>query len=115
MRPPSSRPDYSANACLPGAGMPQERLARMAARSTFVELRQQFAQAASGVPGSRGSWLRGQVRQARDLSDLWLLRGAMFSALRDLHDDREQGAMLELYMALSSVFPEDEALLPPLS
>ncbi|MBL0086110.1 MAG: hypothetical protein IPP87_10335 [Ideonella sp.] len=115
MPTPCQRPDFSANAPLQGAGMPQERLAQIAARLTFVDLKQRYAAAAAGVPGSRGDWLRVQVRQTEELSDLWLLRGAVFSALRELDSDRASLARLDLYSALASVFPDDEALMPVLS
>ena len=39
----------------------------------------------------------------------------MFSALRELDSDRASLARLDLYSALASVFPDDEALMPVLS
>ena len=45
-----------------GSGLPQERLARVAARRAFVDMKQRFMQAVNGVAGSRGDWLRYDVR-----------------------------------------------------
>ena len=115
MLPSRPRTAPSASAPLPGAGMPQERLAQIAARLTFVDLKHRYAAAAAGVPGSRGEWLRLQVRQTEALSDLWMLRGAVFSALSELDSDRASLARIDLYSALSSVFPDDDALMPALS
>ena len=47
--------DYQSS--LPGAGLPQDRLARLAARRAFVELKQDFMVATAGLPGMRGEWL----------------------------------------------------------
>ncbi len=115
MPPYRPRTELDAGTPLPGAGMPQERLAQIAARLTFVDLKHRYAAAAAGVPGSRGEWLRLQVRQTAGLSDLWMLRGAVFSALRELDSDRASLARLDLYSALASVFPDDDALMPVLS
>ena len=52
------RPDHSATPDLPGAGMPQERLAQIAARLTFVDLKHCYAVVVVGVLGSCGEWLR---------------------------------------------------------
>lgn len=109
------RPDHSAHSDLPGAGMPQERLAQIAARLTFVDLKHRYAAAVAGVPGSRGEWLRQQVRQTSELADLWMMRGAVFTALREVDSDRTSLARLDLYSALASVFPDDDALMPVLS
>jgi hypothetical protein len=112
---PRPHVQISASSPLPGAGMPQERLAQIAARLTFVDLKHRYAAAAAGVPGSQGDWLRLQVRQTEGLSDLWMLRGAVFSALREVDSDRASLARLDLYSALASVFPDDDALMPVLS
>jgi hypothetical protein len=88
---------------LPGVGMPQERLARIAARRTFVELKAHFMDAVSDLDGEQGRWLQHQVRQTSQPVDLWLLRSAVFSALRE----RPQGDRCcgELHRCLDSVFP----------
>jgi hypothetical protein len=65
----------------PGAGLPQDRLARLAARQAFVDLKQDFMIATAGLPGQRGHWLRERVRMAEDPSNLWQLRRSLFAAL----------------------------------
>jgi hypothetical protein len=62
-------------------GMPQDRLARLAARRAFVELKQDFMIASAGLPGHRGDWLRERVRKAEDPYSLWQLRHSLFAAL----------------------------------
>ncbi|MFO1220192.1 MAG: hypothetical protein U1E89_17645 [Burkholderiaceae bacterium] len=88
-----------------GSGMPQERLARLAARRTFVDLKQHFMKAVADVPGSRGDWLRYQVRQANDPVDLWLLRGAVFAVL-PARVPESRRMRLDLHRALDTVFPD---------
>jgi hypothetical protein len=96
---------------LQGVGMPQDRLARMAARRGFVEAKQRFMAAVADVPGSRGDWLRHQVRQTQEPVDLWLLRGAVFAAVRGLSAEAHQ-TRLDLHRALDSVFPDSGELTP---
>lgn len=85
--------------------MPQQRLARLAARRAFVELKQRFIDAVAEVEGSRGQWLRRQVRQTEAPLDLWLLRGAVFDALRGSAEARFR-TRLDLHQALDSVLPD---------
>ena len=59
---------------------------------------------ADGV-GRRGDWLRHQVRQTEAPVDLWLLRGAVYSALGGDAVRRCQ-QRLDLHQALDSVFPD---------
>jgi hypothetical protein len=86
-------------------GLPQDRLARLAARRSFVQLKQGFMQAVESADGTRGDWLRLQVRQANEPIDLWLLRGAVFRALPAA---RAAGGALrfQLQRLLDSVFPD---------
>jgi hypothetical protein len=85
--------------------MPQQRLQRMAARRSFVDMKRLFIEAVSGVEGRRGDWLRHQVRQTEAPVDLWLLRGAVYSALGGDAVRRCQ-QRLDLHQALDSVFPD---------
>lgn len=85
--------------------LPQQRLARIAARRAFVRMKQRFIDAVAEVEGSRGQWLRRQVRQTEAPVDLWLLRGAVFDALKGSGEARYRTRM-DLYKALDSVFPE---------
>lgn len=57
------------------------RLARLTARRAFVTTKHDFLVAAEELDGTHGEWIRRQVRAAEQPSDLWLLRGTVFSAL----------------------------------
>ncbi|MBI5257523.1 MAG: hypothetical protein HY855_13565 [Burkholderiales bacterium] len=92
-------------------GMPQERAAREAARRAFVEMKQRFIDAVAEVEGTRGHWLRHQVRQTQEPVDLWLLRGAVYAALGG-HDPDTLRLRLDLHRALDSVFPDSGELTP---
>ena len=110
-RPP--RQYFSAAVAAPllgGPGLPQDRHARIAARRSFVGLKQQFMAAIDALDGVRGDWLRHQVRQAHEPVDLWLLRGAVFAALRT-HDSHSQRSRSDLHRVLDSAFPDNGALL----
>ena len=105
MSPPQALP------IVPGPGLPQDRHARIAARRTFVGLKQQFMAATGALDGMRGDWLRHQVRQSHEPGDLWLLRGAVFAALE------QQGAYAlrtrtDLHRVIDSVVPDSGELLP---
>lgn len=66
---------------LPGAGLPHERLARMAAHQAFLEMRTQFLDALDGLPGCEIDGLRRDLRRSTDPADLWALRLAVHQAL----------------------------------
>jgi hypothetical protein len=85
--------------------MPQQRAQRLTDRRSFVEMKRQFIEAVSDVAGSRGEWLRRQVRQTEAPVDLWLLRGAVYSAINGDEALRCQ-RRLQLHQALDSVFPD---------
>lgn len=113
---PAEAPDTQAPwpataAWLPEHGLPQDRHARIAARRCFVDIKQRFMAATALVDGPRGAWLRYQVRQTQEPLDLWLLRGAVFSALASEGRTTER-AQSELQGALDSVFPNAGELLP---
>lgn len=72
---------FVASPALPGVGLPHDRMARMAARQAFVELKRDFIAAVASLPAPRGDWLRLQVRSAEEPTDLWLLRAPVFEAL----------------------------------
>lgn len=107
---PSPR-DYTAahavvGQSLPGAGMPQERLARIAARRAFVDVKQSFLDTVATLDEQdpHTPWLRHQVRHAQLPEDLWLLRSAVFSALR--HDPLNGASKRHaLRRSLDSMFP----------
>lgn len=66
---------------LPGAGLPSDRMARIAARRAFVDLKQDFMHAVAALDDERGRWLQTQVRKAEEPEDLLLLRGHVFASL----------------------------------
>lgn len=96
---------------LPGPGLPQDRHARIAARRSFVEMKQRFMAAVDTLHGLRGDWLRHQVRHAHEPIDLWMLRGAVFAAL-GLRDETTRRTRDELHRVLDSVFPDNGELMP---
>lgn len=65
--------------------MPQERLALIAARRAFVEMKLAYMAASMFLDeDARGLWLRRQVRLSQAPEDLWWLRPVMIeSACRD--------------------------------
>ena len=96
---------------LPGPGLPQDRHARIAARRIFVALKQRFMLALDTLDGLSHDWLRRQVRQVQEPGDLWLLRGAVFSAL-GLDDPSSQRLRKELQALLDQIFPDQGELRP---
>lgn len=90
---------------LPGAGLPHDRMARVAARQAFVVLKATFMHAVDDLPGDEGDWLRHQVRSAEEPTDLWLLRASVFAALASVdsdHRDRRHA----LRRGLEALFPD---------
>ncbi len=96
------------DAALPGAGLPGDRMARLAARAAFVELKLGFVEAVGQIRGREGDWLRQQVRHAEEPVDLWMLRGPLFDALSGPEPERRV-ARLRLRRALDSLFPDTVA------
>lgn len=101
------------DAALPGAGLPGDRMARLAARKAFVELKLGFIDAVSALGGREGDWLRQQVRHAEEPVDLWLLRGPLLDALSGPEPERRV-ARLRLRRSLEALFPETELMATPL-
>ncbi len=86
-------------------GMPDERLARMAARRAFVEMKSAFMRAAAAIDGHMGATLQRQVRVSGEVMELWRLRHAVLGALP--RDTVESIYMRqELMYQLDSAFPE---------
>ena len=67
-------------------GMPDERLARMAARHAFVELKQVFMHAIANIDGATGERLQLQIGSATEAAELWHMRTAVWDALNAEHD-----------------------------
>ena len=90
---------------LPGAGLPHDRLARLAARRAFVDLKAMFMSAVAPLPGTQGDWLRTQVRGAEEPIDLWLLRAPVLQALNQ-RDEVTRSWRRRLKRSLEQLFPE---------
>lgn len=90
---------------LPGAGLPSDRLARMAARRVFVDLKHTFMQAVAQLDDERASWLRDQVRKAEEPEDLLMLRGHVFASLTGPDESRTECRRM-LRRSLDSLFPD---------
>lgn len=91
---------------LPAFGMPEDRLARMAARRAFVEMKTCFMRAAADIEGSTGALLQRQVRLAGEVIELWRLRHAVLSALPQ--SQASEMHRQELMQQIDSAFPEGE-------
>jgi len=92
---------------LPGAGMPHDRMSRLAARHAFVELKHVFLSAVDTVPGERGEWIRSQVRHAEEPIDLWLLRAPVMETLA-ARDEAARHWRRELRKGIEALFPTSE-------
>lgn len=89
----------------PGAGIPADRSARMAARRAFVELKITFMDALADLP--QAGWLHAQVRSAQEPVDLWLLRAPVFAVLDGADPEYRQRRHV-LRRSIDSVFPDLE-------
>ncbi len=89
----------------PGAGLPGDRSARLAARQAFVSLKRSFLDALETVPAAE--WLRVQVRAAEEPVDLWLLRAPVFAALGRMDADCRSHRQ-RLHRSLDTIFPDLE-------
>lgn len=78
---PTAPRHFVASPALPGAGLPHDRIARLAARQAFVALKRDFMAAVADLDHAQGPWLREQVRRAEEPVDLYLLRAAVFAAI----------------------------------
>ena len=92
---------------LPAFGMPEDRLARMAARRAFVEMKTCFMRAAADIEGNTGALLQRQVRVATEVIELWRLRHALLSALPTGQASSEMHRQ-ELMQQIDSAFPEGD-------
>ena len=87
----------------PGAGLPGDRGARIAARAAFVSLKLTFLEALEQVP--HAEWLRVQVVSAEEPVDLWLLRAPVFAAISGV-DSQQRTRRQMLRRGLDSMFPD---------
>lgn len=102
-------------AAYPGFGLPEERLARLAARRAFVNLKISFMRATADIQGGLGELLQRKVRHSHEAVELLRLRGAVFTALPT---DSQSSVLhkLDLHQQLGSVFPDsgDDTVFAPL-
>jgi hypothetical protein len=101
MHAQAPRPEF------PGAGLPGDRDARLAARRAFVDLKQTYLLALAELPEGDAGWLRAHVRQAEEPADLWLLRAPVFAALAGADPERRRRRQM-LRRGLDSVFHDSE-------
>lgn len=87
-----------------GHGLPDDRLARMAARRAFVEMKQVFMRAAADVEGTVAEMLQNRVRAANEPVELWRIRAVLLASLPS-HHERSLTHRIELHRQLDSLFP----------
>jgi putative intracellular protease/amidase len=104
---PTAPRHFMPSPALPGAGLPHDRLARMAARHAFAVLKAAFQNAVEDVAGNEGGWLRHQVRAAEEPTDLWLLRAPVFAVLAGPGLERRTRRQA-LRRNLELLFPDSE-------
>jgi hypothetical protein len=92
-------------------GLPGDRVARIAARRAFVELKQTYLLALAAATDEEAGWLRNQVRAAEQPVDLWLLRAPVFAVLSGTDPDRRRRRQM-LRRGLDSLFTDTQ---PPSS
>lgn len=105
MNTASLEPAFNRAADLQGFGMPEDRLARMAARRAFVEMKTCFMRAAAEIEGGTGALLQRKVRMAGEVIELWRLRHAVLAALPRDKASAEVHRR-ELQQQIDSAFPE---------
>ena len=101
---PAERPgSFSIMAPSLGAGLPQERLARIAARRAFVEMKQSYMSAASDIASDTAPLLLHKVRRASEPWELWSLRAVILASLRADHA-RTTSHRMKLEREFDSIF-----------
>ena len=93
------------------ATVSDERLARVAARRAFVEMKISFMRAAALVRGSEGPMLQRKVRSATEVAELWRLSDSLLHSLPAL-DPVVAAHRQDLQCHLDSAFPAGSASLP---
>jgi hypothetical protein len=88
-----------------------ERLARVAARKAFVEMKLSFMRAAALVRGSAGPMLQRQVRLSTEVTELWRLREPLFDGL-PRHDPHAAAYREDMQSHLDSAFPAGSGSTP---
>lgn len=93
------------------ATVSDERLARVAARRAFVEMKVSFMRAAALVRNSAGPMLQRKVRSAMEVTELWRLRDELFDNLPP-QDPAADAQRAEVQYHLDSAFPAGGAGAP---
>ena len=96
---------FTLDSGLPGAGFPDDRASRLAARRRFVEIKLSFLEALDSVGDPELAWLRNQVRGAEEALDLWLLRAPMFVAIGA---PEHKALRQSLRRGLEALFPDSQ-------
>jgi hypothetical protein len=96
----SQRPPQQA---APQPGLPPDRLAQIAARRDFVEMKQSYMHAASDIASSTGELLQHRVRKATEPWELWSLRAVILASLAADHE-RTLSHRMRLERAFDSIF-----------
>lgn len=81
----------------------QERLARIAARRAFVEMKQAYMNAASDIGSATSQVLQQKVRRASEPWELWSLRAVILASLPAEHE-RTSDHRLKLGREFDSLF-----------
>jgi hypothetical protein len=84
-------------------GLPHERLAHIAARRAFVEMKQSYMSAASDIASATGGLLQHKVRKASEPWELWSLRAVILASLTADHE-RTVGHRMKLEREFDSIF-----------
>jgi hypothetical protein len=93
----------SINPMAPSLGLQQERLARIATRRAFVEMKQSYMNAASDIASVTGDLLQYKVRKASEPWELWSLRAVILASLTADHE-RTVGHRMKLEREFDSIF-----------
>ena len=93
----------TAKAAIPGVGLPPERLARIATRRAFVEMKQSYMSAVSDIDSTTGGLLQHKVRKASEPWELWSLRAVILASLASDHE-RTHTHRMRLEREFDSIF-----------
>jgi hypothetical protein len=84
-------------------GLPQERLARIAARRAFVQMKQAYMNAASDITDATGDMLQHRIRKASEPWELWSVRAVLLASLKSDHQ-RTPEHLTKLGRGFDSIF-----------
>ena len=94
---------HSTNPVESSFDLPQERLAYIAARRAFVEMKRSYMSAVSDIAGSPADLLQHKVRKASEPWELWSLRAVILASLRADHE-RTVSHRMKLEREFDSIF-----------